>query len=138
MLVFGWLMRFDLFPPNFPPELAAAAFVAGNDPAWPPMLAAAVVAWLGTHGYAVLGTELWLLNDEGIQTLPIGLSGTREVHGNTVQRQSEEAWNSFVSRAAAETSAYLQSFKPSEIVEHGEINFNVVWVSEADYGKLAG
>jgi hypothetical protein len=100
-------MASELFPPNFPPELASAAFVAHKEAAWQPTTAAAAVDWFSTHGYAVLGTELWLLQSKGIQSQPIGLSGRREVHGNTVNRGNEEPWSSFVERAGAETRAYL-------------------------------
>jgi hypothetical protein len=130
-------MRFDPLPSSFPTELAAVAFSTGNEVAWPPTLAVSAVEWFGTHGYAVLGTELWLLQGVGIQSLPIGRSGTRELHGNTVNRQNHEAWSSFATRSAAETCAYLQSFKPTDIVEQGQVYFNVVWVSEADYEQLA-
>ena len=129
-------MRSGLFPPNFPAELAVAAFAAGDEVAWQPNLATVAVDWFGTHGYAVLGTELWLLKGEAIQSLPIGLSGMREVHGNTVSRKGEEAWSSFVARAAAETRTYLQLFNPSDVVEHGQVYFNVVWVTEAGYEQL--
>jgi hypothetical protein len=129
-------MRSDLFPYGFPSELADAAFVASNEAAWQPTLAAASVKWFGAHGYAVLGTELWLLKDGSIQSLPIGLSGTREVYGNTVNRESDEAWGSFVARAAAKTVAYLQAFNPADIVEEGDVRFNVIWASEADFQKL--
>jgi hypothetical protein len=61
----------------------------------------------------------------------------REVHGNTVNRESEEAWGSLVARAAAETRAYLQLFNQWDIVEPGQVYFNVVWVSEADYEHIA-
>ena|ERR1700676_5559370 len=129
-------MRSELFPPHFPPELISAAFVTGNEAAWPPMLAAAAVEWLGAHGYAVLGTELWVLKGGAIQSLPIGQSGMREVHGNTINRERYESWSFFVARAATETLMYLQSFNPADIVEQGEPHFNVVWVSEAQYTVL--
>ena len=103
-------MPSELFPPDFPSELRVAAFRAGDEVAWPRILAAAAVEWFGTNGYAVLGTELWLLKDAGIQSLPMGLSGTRDVHGNTVNRGNEESWSSFVARAGAETRTYLQTF----------------------------
>jgi hypothetical protein len=106
-------MPSEIFPPDFPSELRVAAFRTGDEVAWSPILAAAAVEWLGTNGYAVLGTELWLLKDGPIQSLPVGLSGTREVHGNTVNRGNEEPWSSFVARAVAETRTYLQGFKPS-------------------------
>ena len=74
----------ELFPPKFPSELAVAAYRTGDEAAWPPRIVAAVVEWFGVHRYAALGTELWLLQGEAIQSLPIGLSGMREVHGNAV------------------------------------------------------
>lgn len=126
----------DVFPPHFPPELTSAAFVAGNEAAWPPIVAVAAVEWLGTHGYAVLGTELWVVRAGAIQSLPMGQSGMREVHGNTVNREKQEPWSAFVARAATETLTYLQSFNPADIVEQGELHFNVVWVSEAQYAEL--
>jgi hypothetical protein len=129
-------MRSVLLPPQFPAELAAAAFLAGDEVAWPPALAVLAVEWFGSHNYAVLGTELWLSQVDGIQSPPIGQSGMREVHGNTVNRQTHEAWSSFAARSAAETSTYLHSFNPSDIVEQGQLYFNVVWVSEADFDKL--
>jgi hypothetical protein len=129
-------MLSDLPPPQFPAELAAAAFLAGDEVAWPPALAVAAVEWFGSHNYAVLGTEPWLLQDDGIQSLPTGRGGMREVHGNSVNRHIHEAWSSFAARSAAETREYLQSFNPSDIVEKGQLYFNVVWVSEVDFDKL--
>jgi hypothetical protein len=129
-------MRFDLLPAEFPAELTAAVFSRGGEVAWPPALAVSAVDWFGSHDYAVLGTELWLLQGDGIQSLPIGRSGMREVHGNSVNRQLYEAWSSFAARSAAETRTYLHSFNPSDIVEQGQLYFNVVWVSEADFDKL--
>ncbi len=79
----------DLFPSGFPSELVSAAFVASNEAAWRPALAARSVEWLGTHGYAVLGTELWLPKDGSIQSLP---------YFQNVDRQGNEAWDSFVAR----------------------------------------
>jgi hypothetical protein len=130
-------MPSELFPPDFPSELRVAAFRAGDEVTWPPMLAAATVEWLGTNGYAVLGTELWFSKDAAIQSLPVGFSGLREVHGNTVNRGNEESWSSFVARAGSETRTYLQAFKPSDIVEQGQFVFNVVWVSEAEFQNLS-
>jgi hypothetical protein len=126
----------ELFPPDFPSELRVSAFRADNEAAWPPVLAVAAVEWFGTHGYGVLGTELWLLKDVGIQSLPMGLSGMREVHGNTVNRGNQESWSSFVARAAAETRTYLQAFKPTDVLEQGRLVFNVTWVSEAEFKDL--
>ena len=116
----------DLFPAGFPTELASAAFVASNEAAWRPGLAARSVEWLGMQGYAVLGTEIWLPKEGSIQSLP---------YFQNVDRQGNEAWDSFVARAAAETLAYLGTFAP-KFVEEGDIYVNVTWVSEAEFRNL--
>jgi hypothetical protein len=126
----------DLFPADFPSQLAAAAHLSGEEVAWPQLLAAAAVNWLSAHGYAVLGTELWVLRGGAIHALPIGKSGMNEVHSNTVNRKTGEPWCSFVARAAMETLAYLQSFDPADIVELGDQYFNVSWADEAEFEKL--
>jgi hypothetical protein len=123
-------------PPNFPPNRVEAAFVSGNEVAWRPTIAASVVEWLAAHGYGVLGTELWLLKKESIQSLPIGLREGREVHGNTVNRLRDESWDSFVSRAGAETAVYLRAFDRADIAEEGDVHFQVVWASELEFANL--
>ena len=125
----------NFWPADFPSELAQAAFWS-SEPAWEPDVAAQVVEWLGSHRYAVLGTELWVIRAGLINTLPIGKSGMPEVHGNTVARWANEPWAAFVSRAACETVAYLRSFRPREIVVPGKAHFNVTWVSEQEFEKL--
>jgi hypothetical protein len=123
-------------PPDFPPELAAAALVLDLEAAWSPEFAVPVVEWLGSHGYAVLGTELWLVQDDAIISLPIGTSELPEVHGNIVSNKRAEGWKAYVHRAAIETIAYLQGFDPKQIVQKGELYFNVVWVGELEYANL--
>jgi hypothetical protein len=130
MTVFGPL-------PDLPQELADAAYRSGDEFAWSPSVAASVAKWLGEHGYAILGTELWVLKPDGrIISLPLGLSGLPEVHGNTVDRKNGETWSSFTRRATAETLAYLGRFNPAEIVEEGDLRFNVTWVSEIEFEQL--
>jgi len=123
-------------PPDFPSELAVTAFVSGEETAWKPADALASVEWFGAHGYAVLGTELWLLQDGWIQSLPIGTSGLREVHGNTVNSNKDEDWNSFVGRSTTETAAYLRGFNPADIVEKGDLHFQVSWIDQKDFEDL--
>jgi hypothetical protein len=109
-------------PSGFPSDLTSAAFVASNEVAWRPALAAQSVEWLGTHGYAVLGTELWLPRGGSVQSLP---------YFQNVDRKSDEAWDLFVARAASETLAYLKAFAP-KFTEEGDVYVNVTWVSEAE------
>lgn len=98
-------------PAGFPLELANAAFLVCNEAAWRHADVAPVVQWFGSHGYAVLGTELWVIRDGAIHSQPTGVSGKAEVHGNVVKRHDDEPWAAFVIRATAETVAYLRSFK---------------------------
>ena len=115
-----------LFPSGFPSDLASTGFVASKEAAWQPALAAHSVEWFGVHGYAVLGTELWLPKDGSIQSLP---------YFQNIDRQGNEAWDSFVARAAAETLAYLGAFT-AKFIEEGDVFVNVNWVSEAEFRNL--
>ena len=114
------------FPLGFPSDLAAAAFVAGEEAAWQPAIAGGAVEWFRAHGYAVLGTEVWLPNGESIQSLP---------YFQSVSRKDHEPWHSFVGRAAAETLAYLSDFG-QKFAEEGNVYVNVTWVNEAQFQRL--
>jgi hypothetical protein len=95
------------FPAGFPSLLAGAVFVRSGEAGWRPTLATAV-EWLGAHGYAVLGTEVWLAMDGAIQSLP---------HFQNIERKSDEGLDSCVARAAGETLAYLRAFNAKSIEE---------------------
>jgi len=111
----------QVFPANFPPELAAKAFVHSGEAAWRPPLAVEAVEWLGTHGYAVLGTEVFLLVGDGIQSLP---------YFQSVKRREDEDWNSFAPRSATETINYLTAFT-EELAQYGDVCISVTWMSES-------
>ena len=116
----------DLFPPGFPSELASAAFVHSKETAWRPSLAATSIKWFAAHGYAVLGTELWLPKHGSIQSLP---------YFQNVDRKGGETWDAFVARAAIQTSGYFSEFSRN-LVEEGDVYVHVNWVSEAEFEKL--
>jgi hypothetical protein len=67
------------------------------------------------HGYAVLGTEVFILQRGAMQSLP---------YFQSVDRKDKEDWNSFVTRAAAETTAYLRKFKHGFAAE-GDVYINL-------------
>jgi hypothetical protein len=52
-----------------------------------------------------------------------------------VEREGNEACDSFVVRAAAETSAYLRAFT-RKFLEEGDVYVNVTRVSEAEFSNL--
>jgi hypothetical protein len=66
-------MPSNLFPPGFPHELAAEAFVHLKELAWRPPMAIKTVEWLGAHGIAVLGNR-GLASQRGWNTEPPILS----------------------------------------------------------------
>jgi hypothetical protein len=129
-------MRPDL-PSDFPAQLAASVFWSGSDAAWPPGRTAEAIEWFSAHGYAILGTELWVVQAAGIQSLPLGVDQRRGAYGNTVKGRKDEMWSAFVQRSASETLAYLRALDVSEIAEHGDLYFNVVWLSESRFKELA-
>ena len=124
------------FPPGFPYELAENALTVGSEAAWPPESASKVVQWLGQNGFAVLGTELWVVREGGIQP-GIYANGMREIHGNAIAHMGNESWDAYAARSAEETLRYLHSFEPPpEAKQQGDVVFNVVWANESEYLKL--
>jgi hypothetical protein len=102
----------DLFPSGFPPELVSAALVSSNEVAWRPLLAARSVEWLGAHGYALLGTELWL-----------------QTGGSDYKRiPCLIAFPVYVLKVR---QGLYRAF-----VEEGDVYVNVTWVSEAEFRNL--
>ena len=130
-------MTEETFPLGLRPELAAHSFTRGSEAAWPLDSVSAVVKWLGEHGFAVLGTELWVVRDNRIQP-GVVVNGVREIHGNAVSHMRNESWNTYVTRCAEETLRYLNSFAmPPEAKQQGDVFFNVTWVSEAEHSNLS-
>jgi hypothetical protein len=129
-------MSSDLLPPNFPLELVRLAFSSRDEVTWSANHAVFAVEWFGAHGYAILGTELWVVQTDAIQSLPLGHDGMPGVYGNTVDQKEGETWDSFVMRSMAETRAYLKTFNHADIAEPGQLYFNVVWSNESDFKKL--
>lgn len=119
-------MQSPVFPPGFPTELTADAFVHSGEAAWRPQLAVASVEWFAAHGYAVLGTEVLRPEQNGIQSLP---------YFQNVNRKRNEDWTSFVARAAGETVAYIKAFEP-RFAEEGDVYINLTWAGESDFPKL--
>jgi len=117
--------------------LSASAFESGEEAAWPRSDAVKVVDWLHQNGYATLGTELWIIREDGIQP-GIYVNGKREIHGNTVShKQNSESWDAYVSRSGIETLNYLAKFEePPEARQQGKVYFNIVWANETDFLNL--
>jgi hypothetical protein len=119
-------MDAPILPPDFPPDLVAEALVHSGEATWRPELAVLSVEWLGAHGYAVLGTEVFVPQQGGLQSLP---------YFQSVDRREGEDWNSFVGRAAAQTISYLKTFEERFKAE-GDVYVNVTWISCSEFKDL--
>jgi hypothetical protein len=126
----------QIYPDNFPDELSAEAYSTGLEAAWSAGCAIKVVDWLRLNGFAVLGTELWIVREDGIQP-GIYVDGKREIHGNEVSRLKNEPWQSYVNRSGMETLRYLNAFEaPPEAVQQGQLFFNIAWANESEFLSL--
>jgi hypothetical protein len=114
------------FPPGFPSELASLAYVYASETLWRPKSAIAAIEWFGAHEYAVLGTEVFLRQEDRLQSVP---------YFQSVDRQKNEDWNSFVARGAAETIRYLTAFQ-RQMEAEGDVWINVSWVSALEFKNL--
>ena len=126
----------QIYPDNFPDEFKQDVFTLGTEAAWPTGRAIQVVDWLRKNGFAVLGTELWLIREDGVQP-GIFVNGIAEIHGNDESRMPNEPWDVYVSRSGMEALRYLSSFtEPPEASQQGKVVFNIVWANESDFLKL--
>jgi hypothetical protein len=129
-------MKNQLYPDDFPDELKADAFSMGAEASWPTGSATKVIDWLRQNGFAVLGTELWIVREDGIQP-GIFADGKREIHGNEVSRLQNEPWDNYVNRSGLETLRYLGAFEvPPEARKQGKVFFNIVWANESQFLNL--
>ena len=126
----------QIYPDNFPGELKEDVFTLGTEAAWPTGQAIKVIDWLRENGFAVLGTELWVVRKNGVQP-GILVKVIREIHGNDASRMPNESWDAYVNRSGIEASLYLNTFRePPEASQQGQLVFNIVWASESEFLKL--
>ena len=126
-----------VLPRNLPAELAATAFTTGAGAAWPPDSVAKVIKWLGQNAFAVLGTELWTVDNSGAIRPSICVNGQWQIHGNAVFSKPVETWDAYVTRSVEETLRYVNSLEiPPEAKQYGRIFINVTWVNEDEYLSL--
>lgn len=111
------------FPPGFPSELASQAHIQGEETSWRIKPAIAAIEWFGAHEYAVLGTEVFLRQNDRLQSLP---------YFQSIDCEENEDWNYFVARGAAETIRYLTAFQ-QQLEQEGDVWINVTWVSASEF-----
>jgi hypothetical protein len=107
------------FPAGLPEDLAAMAFVSG-EPAWEQLDCDKVIRWLSENGYAVLGTELWLVRNSLIHTLMNTKSG-RILCCTSCDPLPHESWNEYVKRSAGLAAESVSGFRwPEDSTENAD------------------
>jgi hypothetical protein len=123
-------------PSNFPEELTGAAFVNGEEVAWEQKDCLTAINWLFKNGYAVLGFELWLPEDDGIRTA-ISTKAGPAVYASGCNRKKGEIWEDYVqrsTRAAAERIGAFRWFEDA-LEPARPAYFNLTWSDKEWFEK---
>lgn len=115
-------------PANFPKDLAAVAFVDGEEEAWEQKDCISAIDWLSKNGYAVLGFELWLPGDRRIRTA-ISTKAGSAIYVGSCEPMKSKTWESYVQRPAREAAEGIGAFCwPDDSLEPPRpAYFNLTW-----------
>jgi hypothetical protein len=113
---------------DLPEQLSASAFVNGEDVAWEQKDCTSAVDWLCKNGYAILGIELWLIEESAIRTSIQTKSGP-VIFVTNCDPARGESWNSYVERSARDAAEKITSFHwPEDSLESPRpVYFNLCW-----------
>jgi|HubBroStandDraft_4_1064222.scaffolds.fasta_scaffold1022334_1 hypothetical protein len=125
----------------FPPGLENDAFRASNgELGWSRAQIPEVVHVLCSHGFGILGGELWWIRDgcTDIVSLIPQRNGSPGVYVWETTREPEESWADFVKRGASNALAAvarwpLEGDLPPDL--GGRILYNLTWASHAEFKK---
>src|SRR5215212_3592264 len=92
-------------------EITAKAFHSQTDEyAWQRADALAAIKALANNSLAILGGEVWIVQNNEILALPPLKTGSNAVIGrDTREKSGEETWKEFVERTAREAVAAIES-----------------------------
>jgi hypothetical protein len=120
---------------RFPKELEDVAFRSANgEYAWQRSEALAAVRVLAAAGRAVLGGELWLVEDGQLWAALPQQSGPPAVYSWETHRRPNESWSTYVERALAEALSAIETLPAGAEVRmrpHAKVYYNLTW-ADAD------
>jgi hypothetical protein len=124
----------------FPIELEREAFQVNGEFGWTRAQIPEVVKILRSHHIAILGGELWWVQESGeyFGSIP-QRHGPPAVYPWDTRRGPNEPWSQFVDRSAAETLEAVQRWPASEDLPNrtsGRVLYNLTWVSEEEFDAL--
>jgi hypothetical protein len=113
---------------NLPESLSATAFVNGEDVAWEQKDCVSAIDWLRRNGFAILGIELWLIENGGIRTAIRTKSGPA-LYVADCDPVNGESWDSYVERSARDAVERISSFHwPEDSLEPPRpVYFSLCW-----------
>jgi hypothetical protein len=123
----------------FPADLERDAFRSGDEFGWTREQAIAAIEVLRRHDLAILGGELWYVEDGLIQPSVPQRQGPNALHVWDTERQPGEIWANFVQRGAYDALTRVESWPEPESVPPdlpGRILYNLTWVSESEFEEL--
>jgi hypothetical protein len=126
----------------FPAELERNAYRANNGEfGWTREQIPQVVEVLCSQAMAILGGELWYLNEEGrIKPSVPQRQGPSVLYCWNTERDGAESWPNFVNRGAADALAVAERWPEAGELPPGlpgRILCNLTWVSESEFQELA-
>ncbi len=115
---------------DFPEQLAASAFVNGEEAAWEKKDCLTAIEWLLQTGNAILGIELWLIGEDGIRTAVCTKSGP-VIYVSSCDPLKGETWTDYVQRSGREAAGLITAFRwPSDSLEPPmPVHFNLTWAN---------
>jgi hypothetical protein len=119
---------------KIPAELLANAYRSSNGEfAWPVTSASRAVDWLANEGYAILGTELWVVRADGkVSSLFHDRGGRVSLWAMSVNRNQAEAWSAFASRAAKDAKTAIAKIDVEDICDAGDVFVNITWTDSTE------
>jgi hypothetical protein len=116
---------------GLPERLSKSAFVNGEDVAWEQKDCADAIDWLCKNSYAILGIELWLIEENGIRTAIRTKSGPA-IYVTNCDPVKGENWDSYVERSARDAAEKITSFHwPEDSLESPRpAYFNLCWADQ--------
>ena len=124
-----------------PEQIKANTFYSHTDEyAWQRSYVADAVEALANHDYAILGGEVWIVENGQILAVPRLRSGENSVIGwDTKEKEETETWNQFVLRTAKEALAAIESLDAEEEVMpevRSKVYYNLTFTNEQEYAEL--
>ena len=114
---------------SLPEHLRAIGFVSGNDIAWKQENCAEAIDWLRQNDYAVLGIELWLINEDGTIWTAIPNESGPAIYVTSCDPIKGERWEEYVKRSAREAVDAISVFlwTKDAVGPQRPVHFNLSW-----------